>query len=247
MEHFASHSFSLGGSPVELSKYKIDDVVQRVTGDPSHSIEANVWLPFAASVYNISKDIRDYVMIPVPIIWTDLPNTNGDSITLPEMLKFNPDMGMQAFKTFRGKPCHLEHDNRDYSKAKGVILDVFLRPVKNFGGGKYFKLSALLAFDRSKDPLLVNAVLSGEHNAYSVGFYYKSYTCSICGASTGQTKFGPSAGCEHTMLRKKPYLTPTGKLAYRQCHAIQGFETSVVADPAYRIAVGPHVMNPSVL
>jgi len=246
-KEFVSHSFGLSGAAIELNKYKVEDVVQRLSDDPSRSIEANVWLPFAAKVYNLSPDIRDYVLVPVPVMNSDLPNTNGDSVTLKEMLKFNPELGMQAFKTFRGKPCHLEHDNRDYTKAKGIILDVFIRPIRRFGNGRYYKLVELMAYDRSKDPLLVNSILSGENNAYSVGFYYKSYTCSICGKTVGQTKFGSTSTCDHTFLRRRPYALPDGRLAYRQCHDIVGFETSVVADPAFKIAIGPHVMNPSVL
>ena len=242
-EEYISQSFGVGGTPIELNKHKLSDVVPKLADDASHSIEANTWLPFAASVYKLSRDIRDYVLVPVPVMISELPNTNGDSVTLKEMLKFNPDMGMQAFKTFRGKPCHQEHDNRDHSRAKGVILDVFIRPIRKFGNGRYYKLVELMAYDRSKDPLLVNSLLSGENNAYSVGFYYKSYTCSICGKTTGQTKFGSAETCDHTFLRRKPYATPDGRLSYRQCHDMLGFETSVVADPAFKIAVGPHIMN----
>lgn len=244
---FSSMSFGLGGAPIELNKYDLKDVAPKLAGDPSHNIEANQWLPFAAQVYHLSQDIRDYVLVPVPVMNTELPNTNGDSVTLKEMLKFDPELGMQAFKSFRGKPCHLEHDNRDHRKAKGVILDVFLRPIRRFGNGRYYKLIELMAYDRSKDPLLVNSLLSGENNAYSVGFYYKSYTCSVCGKTVGQTKFGSAETCDHTFLRKRPYAMPDGRLAYRQCHDIRGFETSVVADPAFKIAIGPHVMNPGVL
>ena len=245
--NFISTSFGMGDNAIELNKYKVDDVVQKLSGDSAHRIEANSWLPFAAHEYNLSTDIRDFVLVPVPVLNSELPNTNGDSVTLADLLRFDTEMGMQAYKTFRGKPCHLEHDNRDPAKAKGVILDVFLRPIKQFGNGKYYKVIELMAYDRSKDPLLVNSILSGENNAYSVGFYYKSYTCSICSKTVGQTKFGTTSACEHTMLRKKPYQMQDGRLAYRQCHDIRGFETSVVADPAFKIAIGPHVMNPGVL
>ena len=245
---FSSQSFEIRGGPVvELNKNKFEDVVTKLSGDSAHSIEANTWLPFAAKEYNLSPDIRDYVLVPVPVIITEMPNTNGDSVTIKELLKFNPEMGMQAFKTARGKPCHHEHDNRDYTKAKGVILDAFIRPIRRFGNNRYYKVIELMGYDRSKDPMLVNSILSGENNAYSVGFYYKSYTCSVCGKTVGQTKFGSSQACDHTFLRRKPYAMNDGRLAYRLCHDILFFETSVVADPAYKCAIGPHVMNPSIL
>lgn len=247
MYDFVSNSFGVGAEPIELYNKKVEDVMGKFSDGIEKSIEANTWLPFAAKHYNISSDIRDYVLVPVPVLINDLPNTNGDSVALKELLKFNPELGMQAFKTFRGKPCYQEHDNKDYTKSKGVILDVFLRPIRRFGNNRYYKLVELLAYDRTKDPLLVNSILSGEENSYSIGFYYKSYVCSICGTHVQQTKFGTSKHCDHTFLKKKPYKRPDGRLAYRQCIDIMGFETSLVADPAFKIAIGPHVLNPSIL
>ena len=133
--------------------------------------------------------------------------------------------------------------NKDPRKAKGVILDVFLRPLKKFGDGKYFKLVELMAYDRTKDPLLVNSILNGENNAYSVGFYFKSYTCSVCGQHVQQG----APACTHTFPRRPTLRNESGKLVYRQCHTITGFETSVVANPSYVVAVGPHLMDASML
>lgn len=239
---FISQCFEFGEPPVEL--YKDPAAATKQAGMSQESMaECNLWLPFAAKKYQLSSDIRDYVLVPVPVMYTDIPNTNGDSVTLSEFLDFNPEHGMQAFKTFRGKPCHLEHDNKVIERAKGVILDVFLRPLRKFGGGKYYKLVELMAYDRTKDPELVNQILSGQHNAYSVGFYFKSYTCSICGAHVGQGM--NSKPCDHTYPRRPTYKNPQGRLAYRQCKSIVGFETSVVANPSYITAIGPHLMDAS--
>ena len=239
---FVSQCFSFGETPIEM--YKNPEESARVAGLSQGAVaECNLWLPWAAKKYNLSTDIRDYVLVPVPVMFTEIPNTNGDSVTLKEFMDFNPEHGMQAFKTFRGKPCHLEHDNKVIERAKGVILDVFLRPLRKFGGGRYYKLVELMAYDRTKDPLLVNSILKKENNAYSVGFYFKSYTCSVCGAHVGQGL--NSKPCEHTYPRRPTYRNPQGRLAYRQCHDIIGFETSVVANPSYVTAIGPHLMNPS--
>jgi hypothetical protein len=239
MNGYKSNSFGFADNAIELHKDP-DGALTQITGNAESSAECNLWLPAAAKEYKISPDIRDYVLVPCPVMFTDIPNTNGDSVTIQEFLKFDPKMGQQAFKTFRGKPCHYEHDNKDITKAKGVILDVFLRPLKGFGGGKYWKLVMLMAYDRTKDPLLVNSILTKENNAYSIGFYFQAYTCSICGSRCGQG--GSNNPCDHTMPRKPTYDLG-GKLAYRQCHSIVGFETSVVASPAYVAAIGPHVMN----
>ena len=245
-QSFQSTAFTLGQSPLEMFKYKnpgdADNAIKQAIGAPAGSnIEANLWLPFAAKEYKLSTDIRDYVLVPVPILFSDIPNTNGDSVSIGELLRFDPELGMQAFKTFRGKPTFYEHDNQDITKAKGVILDAFMRPLRKFGGGKYFKLVELLAYDRTKDPLLVNSILSGENNAYSLGFYFKSYKCSICNQRFGQG--GHSKPCSHTAPKRGTYRQNDGRLAYRQCEIIRGFETSVVASPAYVPAISHHVMN----
>lgn len=242
---YKSEAFGLGETPFEMFKCKDDesvrDKITQNTGMPGSNIEANVWLPFAAKEYKISGDIRDYVLVPVPIMFSDIPNTNGDSISMAELLRFNPELGMQAFKTFRGKPAHLEHDNQDITKAKGVILDVFLRPLRGFGNGRYYKLVELLAFDRTKDPILCDAILKGEINSYSLGFYFKAYNCSVCGRLFGQG--GSQRPCSHTAPKRPVYRQPDGRLAYRRCVDITGFETSAVANPAYVTAISPHVMD----
>lgn len=234
-----SNSFGIGETPVELYKNP-EQGIQQAGGTSGSLLESNLWLPAAAREYHISPKLEDYVLVPCPVMITSMPNTNGDSIDIEEFLKFDPSLGMQAFKTFRGKPCHYEHDNKDITKARGVILDVFLRPIKNFGGGRYWKLVELMAYDRSKDPMLVNSILSGENNAYSIGFYFKGYTCSICGHTCGQGH--SNTACSHTVPRKPTYDLD-GRLAYRKCHSVVGFETSVVASPAFVSAVSPHVMN----
>lgn len=243
---FASTSLSIGTSPLEMFKFKgkreTEDALKSVGyGESGSNIEANLWLPAAAEQYRLSKDMRDYVLIPVPILFSDIPNTNGDSLSMAELLRFDPELGQQMFKTFRGKPTFYEHDNQDITKSKGVILDAFMRPLRNYGKGKLFKLVELLAFDRTKDPILVNSILSGENNAYSLGFYFKSYKCSICGQRFGAG--GLRNPCTHTAPKRPTYRQADGRLAYRMCEYARGFETSVVASPAYIPAISNIVMD----
>lgn len=245
---FHSTSFSLGETKSALDMLRFGNETEGANAlnqlaiqNGGANIEANLWLPFAAKEYRLSGNLRDYVMIPVPILISDMPNTNGDSLSIQELLRFNPDTGMQMFKSFRGKPTFLEHDNEDYTKAKGVILDAFIRPLKGFGKGKHWKLVLLLAFDRTKDPMLVDSILSGENNAYSLGFFFKSYTCSICNQRFGQG--GLRTPCSHTKPKRPPYRMMDGRLAYRRCEFATGFETSVVSNPAYVIAISHHVTD----
>ena len=209
------------------------------TGQSERVAECNYWLPYAAEHYHLSRDIRDYVLVPIPAIFSDLPNTNGDSLSLKQMLRFDPELGMQMYKTFRGKGTFLEHQNKDITQAKGVILDAFLRPVPF--NTKYYKIVLLLAYDRTKDSELCRQILSQETNAYSVGFYYSSYTCSVCGTRVG--KGINIRTCEHTQLGRPTYRQKDGKIVYRRCENGVGFECSSVMTPAFVCAIGPHVYD----
>lgn len=191
-------------------------------------LDINAWLPSAAEKYNISSDIRDYVLVPVPALITDIPNTNGDSLSMRELLDFKPKFGMPMYKTFKGKPTHKEHDNKDFTKAKGIIFDSYLKPMKGFNGN-YAKLMLLLGYDRSRDPEICREILTDRVNTHSVGFYYTSYACTFCGHTTHQDTMHI---CSHTKLQKKPYEYQ-GRLVYRRCFDATGFECSHVDNPAY--------------
>lgn len=241
MEQFISTSDDLGGSPIELfgivNDKKNENTIK--VNDEYRTIDAGFWLKFAAEHYHISPNLRDYIMVPVPTLITELPNTNGDCVTKEELLTFIPDQGKLAYKTWKGKICCEEHQNQDITKAKGVILDVYLKRLNGFGNNKHYKLIMLLAFDRTKDPALCNAILDGSINTYSVGMYFDSYSCSICGSRVGKN-YGSQ--CSHTKLKQPTYVSNGGKLAYRHMHSVLGFECSAVRDPAYSIALTPHDM-----
>lgn len=235
MKHLST-SFSLGQSPVELHKV-VSPKSGRISltgeqaGGEARVLDANIWLPKAAKHYRISEDIRDYIIVPVPSIITSIPNTNGDSASLAQLTEFNTEYGQMTYQTWIGKPTFVEHDNKDILKARGVILDTYLRPLPRYP--KYAKLVKLMAFDRTKDAQLVANILARKVSTYSMGMYYSSYTCPICGARVGK---GIGAPCIHTRPGRPTYQQPDGRLAYRMCENLIGFETSVVLDPAYIVA-----------
>lgn len=233
MKHLST-SFSLGLAPVELNKAspkKKIELTGEQAGGTARLLDANIWLPKCAEHYHISPDIRDYIVVPVPSIITSLPNTNGDSASFAQLTAFNPEFGQMSYRTWVGKPTHVEHDNKDITKAKGVILDTYLRPLPNYP--KYAKLVKLMAFDRTKDAQLVDNILKRKVSTYSMGMYYSSYTCPICAARVGK---GIGSPCVHTRPGRPTYQLPDGRLAYRMCEGLVGFETSVVLDPAYIVA-----------
>jgi hypothetical protein len=195
-----------------------------------HSLDFSSWLPFASREYKISSNIMDYILVPVITIPSDLPNRNGVAFPLKELTKFSIDQGRLAYKTFAGKPVHIEHANEDPTKAIGVIVDATLRKLDGFAGGKVWKLVELLAIDRSKDKLLASRIVSGDMNCYSMGAWVGGYQCSICNAEMGN--------CGHLHPREmRDFYEIDGKLCYRKVRDIVGFETSSVQTPAYVSAI----------
>lgn len=198
-------------------------------GMPQIPLDFNTWLPFSAPHYHISPNPEDYILTPVIVMPSDIPNRNGVAFPLKELIAFNPDMGMQAYKTWKGKPTHLEHANNDITKAYGVIADSFLRPLKGWSNNMVWKVLLLLAFDRSKHADVTEKIESGEFNSYSMGAWVGSYTCSYCGAEVGK--------CSHIDKDRPQMYDLNGKLVFRNCHDIVGFECSSVGTPAYISAI----------
>jgi hypothetical protein len=63
-----------------------------------------------------------------------------------------------------------------------------------------------------------------------MGAYIGSFTCSYCGADVGN--------CRHIDARNPRVMyTLAGKLVFRNVRDIEGFETSIVASPAYVSAI----------
>lgn len=189
-------------------------------------LDVNAWLPRAAEQYNISPDLRDYVLHPAVVNVSGVPNTNSDAFELRDWLTFRPEFGQLAYKTFKGKPTFAEHQNNDHRKAYGAIFDAQLRMMPGYDAN-HARLFLLLAFDRNHDARLCNDILAGRHNTYSKGTWYKAYTCSIC----GETFTGRSKPCNH--IKSRTTMMPDGRIAYRKCHVLEGFECSAVRNPAF--------------
>jgi hypothetical protein len=203
-----------------------------IDGESSGSValDFGTWLPYSAPHYQISPNIEDHVITPVVVMPADIPNRNSVAFPLEELVKFHPTLGQQAFKTWRGKPTHHEHDNEDITKAYGVIPDAYLRKLTGFGQGAMWKVLLLLSFDRQKHPDVVRDILAGERNSYSMGAWVGSYRCSCCGAEVGE--------CNH--IRKEGHhhmYELNGQLVFKNCIDIEGFECSQVGTPAYISAI----------
>ena len=85
------------------------------------------WLSAAARTYNISPSLTDYIVVPVILFYTDIPNKNGFGFSLENLASWYPDQGMSFYQTWKGKPVFFNHENKDVHKSSGIVLDVFLR------------------------------------------------------------------------------------------------------------------------
>lgn len=199
-------------------------------------IDFETWLPFCAPHYKISPDPKDYVLTPVIVMPSDLPNRNKVGFPLKELIKFDPKTGMQAYKTWKGKPTYLEHQNNDITKSYGVIVDSFMRKLTGWSDDKIWKVVLLLAFDRTKHPDVVDNILAGDSNAYSMGAWVSHYECSYCGAEVGKCDH-LIEGVHYGKNRAASMYELNGKLVFPNCCGIEGFETSSVETPAFISAI----------
>jgi hypothetical protein len=94
---------------------------------PGVPLDFPKWLPFASKSLKISASLSDYIVVPVVIMPTDLPNRNGVAFPLAQLVKWDNEMGRVAYKTWTGQPVHYEHANQDPTKAYGVVVDTYLR------------------------------------------------------------------------------------------------------------------------
>lgn len=195
------------------------------------------WLAAASRHYNISPDPKDYVMAPVTILVSSIPNRNGVAFPLRELAEFDPEMGMLSYQTWGKKPVFYEHDNQDHTKALGVIFDVHMSAAPQFAGDTLHKVITLCGVDRTRSPMLANRLLTGSLRTWSMGATLTGYECSVCGHRP--SKANPK--CEHFGLNNRNMRifedAKRGRvLAHYICSGIRGFETSMVEVPAWASA-----------
>lgn len=203
------------------------------------------WLPAAAETYKISADPDDYVLVDVPIVTPDVPNRNMQEFPFEEVSYFDPMYGKQIYKTFIGKPAHIDHINQDPLKAKGVHFDSSMEYIPAYG---LYKIRVLTGWDRTKDPYLVNQIISGKRPGFSMGALVQAFVCSICGAT--DTNVNPCRHMDQRLGVSKGMLWDTQrdcrvqanevhgmsaeavKLIYQRCVGCNYIEISNVGDPA---------------
>lgn len=217
---------------IEGQKHRLVTASDNLTQDLKYALtEVRQWLPFAAEQYKISANINDYVCVPVIIMPSELPNKNGIGFPFDQLTKFNPDSGKIAFKTWQTKPCFLEHCNNDYTIAYGTVFDSIMKPMKNVKGDLW-KVIALTAWDRTRYSDVVNDILTGKRNSYSMGALTSGFRCSICGAWHDEN-------CGHVVYRKPNFKPIGGKVPYLRAMNPSAIEVSSVLHGAYISATSP--------
>lgn len=201
----------------------------------AYSVGFESWLPYAAESLEISKSIKDYFLVPVPIIYSDIPNRNGVAIPKQSLLQWNSELHCCAYQGWKGCPVYLEHDWGDEKTGRkpinyGVIADVTIRPMAKCP--HIMKVIALLAIDRTKDQKLAQDIESGKRNSYSMGCMVSTYKCSICSSELGY--------CMHLNADRGMdfFLNRKNELTFREAWGIHAVEVSSVADPAFGSALG---------
>lgn len=185
------------------------------------------WLEAAAPVYNISPNIKDYVVAPVIMFPSALPNRNSVAFSLAALGRLNPETGQLGYESWNRKPTFFNHKNDDHTQAKGVIFDTRMLPLKGTNN-RVWKAVALAGFDRTRDPDLANKILTGEYSHYSMGTGVNKYECAVC----GHLPTKQNLGCEHININNrnmKIFNVERGAvLAHYICDYINGFELSCV-------------------
>lgn len=213
-------------------------------GSMKSILDAKEWLPFAAEVLDISPDFSDYIIVPVEIIISDLPNRNGVAFPAEELLRFLPQEGRQSYRTWEGKPTCLEHKNNiaKGDPAKGVIISTALRQMTT-ATAPFMRLMHLMGYDRRKDPWLADQILTRKRTGYSMGSSCATYTCSICNADMRET----GGNCAHISVsspeNKYRSLKLFGdRLAFPQSRFVRGIEVSSVQNAALQSAYQPNLL-----
>jgi len=218
---------------VAFSEENVERTFKDVASNSSFDVQN--WLPFISNKYYISPNMSDYMIIPVIICPTDIPNRKNVAFPFKSLIDFNISRAMPAYKTWKGMPVQIDHINMDVTKAAGVVLDTIIKPIQGVEGNIH-KVVALLAIDKTKNYDLVSAIRSGKRKYYSMGATVDIYECSICGMRSKRGSI--NTDCGH-VDRTKVNLIETRqglKVAHYLAHGINGFEVSSVSFPAWASA-----------
>lgn len=214
--------------------------------DDGLSLNIESILDTVADTYRISRDPRDYLLIPCRACSADRPNENMDGWRREELLRFDPKIGRRVYSTFTLKPHFVNHNSANFSLSRGVILDAHFndqnqasdtvkRAVFDATGKDVTQdefIETLIAADVSKDPYLAEAYKNGSVYRFSMGCDVTDTECSVCrNVAANNLQFCDCVRGKHS---RRAYPIGGGKerKASEWCRGTIFAELSAVDDPA---------------
>jgi hypothetical protein len=203
-----------------------------------------------ADAYQISKDPRDYLCIPVRANSVGIPNENGDGFSKDETLRFDHRLSRRVYQTYLLKPHHVNHRADNPRMARGFIVDAHYNdqnPMPPEWRQRYeastgvaqpkdLFVEALLAVDTKKDPFLSKGLKTGVIKAFSMGCECEETQCSLpwCGkVATNRMEFCPHIRYGNKMQWFQDPQDAKRKLqAFEWCRGVCYSELSAVDQPA---------------
>jgi len=196
------------------------------------------WVKFAAGHYNISPNLKDYIVVRIPALTSDIPNRNMQGFMTKTLFEFDPEYGCQRYKTFMGRPVCKNHNNKNLRDAQGIVVDVSVVPVPKY---KVVKVFLLALIDRTKCTIVDSVLRFG--GVYSMGALNGVFQCSVCGGVLGP-ECQRTCTCYHSDFKDVRSYGGifNGRLHYvSACNPIFG-EISILSEaPADYSAVGDFI------
>jgi len=219
--------------------------------DGGKSIDFEAVLDTVAGEYNISRDPRDYLLVPARAVSGNYHNENLDFFADTELTRFDPQLGRNIYATFNLCPSFVNHNAENYRLSRGVIVDSHFNDLNDASDSvkeavfnsmgvetdKDVFVECLVALDSTKDTALVDGFKTGAVNAFSMGADVESTTCNICG-HTASTTF-QLCPCIRNKFSRKKYNLSGGRsaVAFEICNGTIFRELSTVDDPADKNAL----------
>lgn len=158
----------------------------------------------------------------------------------------------RAYKSFVGRPIFVDHNNEDFRRTRGVLVDARLHvdDDKTSALDDYYSsapdnhkpatwIELLMEVDAKTFPELAKDIREGKVTATSMGANIESSICSVC----SNEATSPSQYCDHIKSKGASFdiVADNGetitKKSYEDCYGINFFEDSFVFDPADETAL----------
>ncbi len=188
-----------------------------------------------AALYAVSPNPQDYRYLSALAVRANVPNSNGDAVSREELFRYRPLRRCRSFETFIHSPLHVNHFSSNPKLARGFIVDA----IYNTWDEDFEFVETVVAVDKTKDPILADALVSGKINKFSMGSIVESLQCSLSFCKKVAHK--QSELCEHLRSQKMQYIN--GELCFEWNIGVDYEELSVVDNPAEKMAMTRKVLG----